>query len=322
MSAAPAARERRAMRDAFGEALVELAQADERIVALTADLAESVRVHHFASRFPNRFFQMGVAEQDMIGTAAGLALTGFVPFATTFAVFATSRANEQVRLAVAYNRANVKIAVSHGGLSVGEDGATHQALEDLSAMRVLPGMTVVAPADAIETVKATRAAAAHPGPVYLRLGRTATPIVTAPETPFALGKGYVMRHGDDLTVAATGTMVPVALDAADLLGRSGVRVRVVNLHTIKPLDAALVERAARETGGIVTVEEHSVLGGLGGAVCEVVAGLWPVPVERVGVLDTFGESGTPDALWEKYGLTPAAIADAARRVLARKGARG
>jgi transketolase len=321
MSVEMAARERKAMRDAFGEALVELAQVDERIVALTADLAESVRVHHFAARFPERFFQMGVAEQDMIGTAAGLALAGFVPFATTFAVFATSRANEQVRLAVAYNRANVKIAVSHGGLSVGEDGATHQALEDISAMRELPGMTVVAPADACEAAKATRAAAVHLGPVYLRLGRTATPIVTDPDTPFELGKGYVMRRGDDLTVAATGTMVPVALDAADLLSRAGIGARVVNLHTIKPLDLALVEQAARETGAIVTVEEHSILGGLGSAVCEAVAGLRPVPVERVGVQDTFGESGTPDALWQKYGLTPAAIVDAAHRVLARRGAR-
>jgi len=321
MNVEPTARARKAIRDAFGEALVEVAEADERIVALTADLAESVRVHHFGARFPDRFFQMGVAEQDMIGTAAGLALVGFVPFATTFAVFATSRANEQVRLAVAYNRANVKIAVSHGGLSAGEDGATHQALEDISAMRVLPGMTVVAPADACEAMKATRAAAAHLGPVYLRLGRTATPIVTSPDTPFELGKGYVMRWGDDLTVAATGTMVPVALDAADLLSRSGITARVVNLHTIKPLDLALVASAARETGGIVTVEEHSILGGLGSAVCEAVAGLRPVPVERVGVQDTFGESGTPDALWQKYGLTPAAIAEAARRVLARKEAR-
>jgi len=318
MSAEAATRERKAMRDAFGEAIVELGAADPRIVVLTADLSEAIRVHHFAARFPDRFFQMGVAEQDMIGTAAGLALAGFVPFATTFAVFATSRANEQVRLAVAYNRANVKIASSHGGLCVGEDGATHQALEDLATMRALPGMTVVAPADAREAAKATRAAASHVGPVYLRLGRTATPIVTGPDTPFRLGQAYVMRPGDDLTLVAAGTMVPVALDAADLLSRSGVSARVVNQHTIKPLDAALLEAAARETGGIVTVEEHSVIGGLGGAVCEAVADRWPVPVERVGVQDTFGESGKPDELWQKYGLTPERIAEAARRVLARK----
>jgi len=318
MSADAVTRERKAMRDAFGETLIELGEADPRIVVLTADLAEAIRVHTFAARFPDRFFQMGVAEQDMIGTAAGLALAGFVPFATTFAVFATSRANEQVRLAVAYNRANVKIACTHGGLSVGEDGATHQALEDLATMRALPGMTVVAPADAREAAKATRAAASHMGPVYLRLGRTATPIVTDPDTPFRLGRAYVLRPGDDVTVVAAGTMVSLAMDAADLLGRSGVSARVINQHTIKPVDAALLEAAARETGGLVTVEEHSIIGGLGGAVCEAVAERWPVPVERVGVQDTFGESGKPDELWQKYGLTPERIADAARRVLARK----
>ncbi|MDI6772603.1 MAG: transketolase family protein [bacterium] len=315
MTAPAAAPVRKAMRDAFGEAIVRLAETDDRIVVLTADLAESIRVHHFAGRFPDRFFQMGISEQDMIGTAAGLALTGFIPFATTFAVFAASRANEQVRLAVCYNRANVKIAVSHGGLSVGEDGATHQALEDLAAMRALPHMTVVSPADALETERATAAIAALDGPAYLRLGRTPTPIITRPDTPFVLGKGHVMRGGRDVTVVATGTMVHVALGAARLLEAFGVDARVINIHTIKPLDVPLLERAARETGAIVTVEEHNVIGGLAGAVSESLARAHPVPVEFVGIQDVFGESGKPDELWKKYGLTPERVAEAARRAM-------
>jgi transketolase len=308
---------RRAMRDGFGDALVRLAEQDERIVALTADLAESIRVHHFAARFPDRFFQMGVSEQDMIGTAAGLALSGLIPFATTFAVFATSRANEQVRLSVCYNRANVKIATSHGGLCVGEDGATHQAFEDLATMRALPHMTVVAPCDALEAEKATAALAAHDGPAYLRLGRIPTPVVTAPETPFVLGTGHVLRDGRDATIVACGTMVPLALEAAGMLAASGLGARVVNIHTLKPLDVPLLERAARETGAVVTVEEHSVIGGLGSAVAEALARVHPVPMEFVGIQDVFGESGKPDLLWKKYGLTSERIAEAVHRVVTR-----
>lgn len=306
------------MRDAFGEVIVRLAEQNERIVVLTADLAESIRVHAFAARFPDRFFQMGISEQDMIGTAAGLALTGFIPFATTFAVFATSRANEQIRLSVCYNRANVKIVTSHGGLCVGEDGATHQALEDLAMMRVLPHMTVVAPCDALETEKATVALAERDGPAYLRLGRIPTPVVTTPQTPYTLGKGYVLRDGHDAAIVACGTMVPLALEAAVMLEACGISARVINLHTLKPLDDALLEQTARETGAVVTVEEHSVIGGLAGAVSELLARVHPVPMEFVGVWDVFGESGTPEQLWQKYGLTPERIAEATRRAVGRK----
>ncbi|TMC07582.1 MAG: transketolase family protein [Chloroflexi bacterium] len=297
----------RTIRDGFGQAIVELAERDERIVALTADLSEALRVHQFAERYPSRFFQMGIAEQDMIGVAAGLALSGFVPFATTFAIFATSRANEQVRLAVAYNRANVKIVGALAGLHAGEDGATHQALEDIAAMRALPGMTIVSPADARQAARATEAAAAMDGPVYLRLARTPTRIVTDESSPFELGKANVLREGRDVTLVATGPAVPLALDAADRLEESGVGARVIDMHTIKPLDEARLVEAARFTGAFVTVEDHSVIGGLGGAVCEALARTAPAPIEVVGVADTFGESGRPDELWRKYGLTVEAV---------------
>ncbi|MBX6353502.1 MAG: transketolase family protein [Thermoflavifilum sp.] len=305
-------------RDGFGQALVDLGAQNHRVVALTADLAESVRVHWFAEKYPERFFQIGIAEQDMIGTAAGLALTGLIPFATTFAVFAAHRANEQIRLACCYNRANVKIAVSHGGVTVGEDGATHQALEDIAAMRVLPEMTVLVPADAAEARLATIAAAELEGPVYLRLGRTPVPTVTDGTGDFTIGKAKVLRAGRDATVIACGVMVGVALEAADRLSREGISVGVVNMHTIKPLDVEAVVRAAEETGCVVTAEEHSVLGGLGSAVCEALAERAPVPVVRVGTRDTFGESGTPDELLRKYGLTCDAVEAAVKLAVAKK----
>lgn len=305
------------IRDAFGRALVELGRDDTDVVALTADLAEAVKVHWFAEAYPDRFFQMGIAESDMIGTAAGLALAGKIPFATTFAVFATSLANQAVRLSVAYNRANVKIAVSHGGLTVGEDGATHQAIEDLALMRLLPGMTVVAPCDAVAARKAVFAAAAHRGPVYLRLGRVPTPVLTEEGTPFEFGRANVMRDGDDVAIVSIGTMLDVALRAAEELARDGVRARVIDMHTLKPLDRAALDAAAAECGALVTVEEHTVIGGLGGAVAEYLSGTRPTRIEMVGIRDTFGESGTPDALLSKYGITVDAVVAAARRAIGR-----
>lgn len=304
------------IRDAFGRALVELGAQNPDVVVLTADLAEAVKVHWFAEAHPRRFFQMGIAESDMIGTAAGLALAGKVPFATTFAVFATSLANQAVRLSVAYNRANVKIAVSHGGLTVGEDGATHQAIEDLALMRVLPGMTVVAPCDAVAARKAVFAVAAHHGPVYLRLGRVPSPVLTDDDTPFELGRANVMRDGDDVAIVSIGAVLDLALRAADELALAGVSARVIDMHTLKPLDTSALDDAAATCGAIVTVEDHTVVGGLGGAVAEHLARTRPTRVEMVGIRDTFGESGPPDRLLQKYGITVDAVVEAAERAVA------
>jgi transketolase len=303
------------IRDAFGRALVDLGATNPDVVVLTADLAEAVKVHWFAEAHPRRFFQMGIAESDMIGTAAGLALAGKVPFATTFAVFATSLANQAVRLSVAYNRANVKIAVSHGGLTVGEDGATHQAIEDLALMRVLPGMTIVVPCDAVAARKAVFAVAAHRGPVYLRLGRVPSPILTDDETPFEIGRANVMRAGDDVAIVSIGAVLDLGLRAADELARRGIEARVIDMHTLKPLDVATLDDAAKSCRAIVTVEEHSVIGGLGGAVAEHLARTRPTRVEMVGIRDTFGESGAPDLLLQKYGITVEGVVAAAERAL-------
>jgi transketolase len=302
-------------RDGFGQALLQLGQENEKVVVLTADLAEPTRTHWFQEKYPERFFELGVAEQDLIGTAAGLALTGFIPFATTFAVFGAHRANEQIRMAVCYNRANVKIAVSHGGVTVGEDGATHQALEDIAAMRLLPGMTVLVPADAEETRLATLVASEIEGPVYLRMGRIPAPPVTLGAGDFVVGRARPLRDGEDVTIIACGTMVGLALRAAEQLKWQGIRAAVLDMHTIKPLDEEAIIRAARVTGCIVTAEEHSILGGLGGAVAEILSEHAPVPLVRVGTRDTFGESGAPAELLEKYGLSSEAIIDAAQRVL-------
>jgi len=307
-----------AMRTAFGKALVEIGGTNPDVVALTADLSEAIRVHWFAEKFPDRFFQMGISENDMIGTAAGLALGGKIPFATTFAVFATSLANQPVRLHLGYSQFNVKVVWSHGGVTVGADGATHQGFEDLALMRLIPGMTVLAPCDANETWKATHAIAAHTGPVYMRVGRVNTPVVTAEDTPFTIGKATVLREGSDVAILATGSMVPTALGAAEKLAGAGIECQVVNHHTIKPLDEQAVIDSASATGAVVTAEEHTILGGLGGAVSELLAERMPAPVERVGVRDTFGESGEPDEILEKYGLTAAAIEKAVRKVMERK----
>jgi Transketolase, C-terminal subunit len=305
-------------RDGFGRALLELGETNEKVVALCADLAESIRVHYFAEKYPQRYFQIGIAEQDLIGTAAGLALTGFIPFATTYAVFAAQRANEQIRLAACYNNANVKIAVSHGGLTCGEDGASHQALEDIASMRVMPNMTVIVPADAEEAYEATKAAAEVYGPVYLRLGRTPVPVHTQGFGSFEIGKARKLRDGSDVTLIAAGVMVDKAIQASELLAQEGIKASVINMHTIKPIDTDTIIREAQTTGCIVTAEEHSIIGGLGGAVAEVLSENIPVPLVRVGTKDTFGESGEPEALLTKYGLAASDIVAAARKAISMK----
>lgn len=310
-----------AMRDGFGKALVELGEANPKVVALTADLSDAIKVQWFAERFPDRFYQMGIAENDMICVAAGLAMTGWIPFATTFATFATSLANMPTKISVAYNGAPVKITTSHGGVCVGADGATHQSFDDIALMRVLPGMAVVVPCDANEAFDATRAVAEHPGPVYFRLGRIPTPAVDQGSSRFEIGKARTLRDGGDVAVVACGAMVPKALEAATALETEGVKATVINMHTVKPLDGAALTEAAARCGALVVAEEHSVLGGLGGAVAEFLAAERPVPIEFVGVKDTFGESGEPADILEKYGLTPGAIREAALRAVARRKAR-
>jgi len=307
-----------ATRDAYGEALKELGAVNPQIVVLDADLTKSTKTSVFAKAFPARFFNMGIAEQNLIGTAAGLAAAGKIPFASTFAIFATGRAYEQIRNSVAYPQLNVKIAATHAGLTVGEDGASHQALEDIALMRAIPHMTVIVPADAEETRQAVRLAAEMKGPVYLRLGRPGVPVLFDEKYKFAIGKAVAVAEGTKATVIATGIMVGIALEAAERLRGEGVDVRVLNMATIKPLDRGAIIAAAKETGAIVTAEEHNIIGGLGSAVAEVIGESYPVPLLRVGVQDTFGESGKPDALLEKYGLTAENIAAAVKTVIARK----
>ena len=305
-------------RDGFGEGLLELGRTNPDVVALSGDLEDSARAVWFKKEFPDRFFSVGIAEQDMIGTAAGLAWDGKIPLACSFSQFVTGKALEQFRLAVCYQRLNVKAAGSHGGLSVGADGATAEALEEFAHMRSLPGMSVVVPCDALEAKKATIAAASYPGPVFLRLGRNPVSLVTKPEDPFAIGTANRLRDGKDITLVACGVMVAHALKAADLLATEGLQARVLNFHTIKPIDEVAVVAAARDTGAIVTAEEHTVLGGLGGAVAEVVVRHQPVPMRFVGVLDRFGTSGDPAELLRAFHLMPEDIAAAARDVLRTK----
>jgi transketolase len=307
-----------ATRDAYGQTLLELGREDSRIVVLDADLSGSTKTALFAREFPERFFNAGVAEANMIGMAAGLAAGGMIPFASTFAVFAAGRAFDQIRQSVAYARLNVKVVATHGGITVGEDGGSHQSVEDLAIMRALPHMAVLCPADGPETSAAIRAAALWPGPVFVRLGRAKVPTVFADDTPYAIGRGALLRAGGDLTFITTGLMTAQALQAAAILEEEGVSARVLHLGSLKPLDVDQILQAARETGAIVTAEEHSVIGGLGGAVCETLAEGYPVPVERVGLRDVFGQSGTADELLLHYGLTPGHLVEAAERVLARK----
>jgi len=307
-----------ATRDAYGQTLVELGRENARVVVLDADLSGSTKTGAFAKAYPERFFNAGIAEANMVGMAAGLAAGGMIPFASTFAVFAAGRAFEQIRQSLAYPRMNVKIVATHGGITVGEDGGSHQSVEDLAIMRALPGMTVLCPADGPETVAAIRAVAQFQGPVYVRLGRNKVATVFPATAEYAIGRGQVLRFGSDLTFVTTGLMTAMALTAAAILQEEKISARVLHLGTIKPLDRELVLQAARETGALVTAEEHSIIGGLGGAVCETVAEGCPVPVERVGLRDVFGQSGTADELLTYYGLTPAHLVEAAERVLKRK----
>jgi transketolase len=305
-------------RDGFGEALRELGAERDDIVVLSADLTESTRAGWFKDKFPERFFSVGVSEQDMIGTAAGLALSGKTPFACTFGVFAAGRAWDQIRVSVAYMKLNVKIVGTHGGISVGEDGPTHQAIEEIALMRVLPNMTVIVPCDALESKKAAIASASYKGPVYLRLGRNKIPTVTSENQRFEIGKGDTLREGKDLTIIACGCEVYESLIAHDLLKKEGISARIVNMHTIKPLDRDIIVKAAKETGAIVTAEEHSIMGGLGSAVSEVLTRECPVPQEFIGVKDRFGESGPPAELFKVFELTSEDIVKAAKKAINRK----
>jgi transketolase len=306
-------------REGFGRALVALGEKDPRVVVLVGDLAESTMVHWFAEKFPDRFIQVGIAEQNMCGVAAGLAAMGKIPYWATYGAFASCRAADQIRVTVAYSNLNVKIVGAHGGISVGPDGATHQAMEEISIIRSIPNMKMVVPCDYWESYRATLAMATEPGPVYIRLGREDVPVVTDENTPFRFGKGELYAEGKDLTIIACGVMVYEALRAREQLAERGISTRVVNLHTLKPLDRELIEKCARETGAIVTAEEHQVNGGLGGAVAEVVVRAYPIPMEFVAVHDRFGQSGKPSELMDAFGLRAKDIVAAADRVLARKG---
>jgi len=308
--------QKKAMRDGFGDALLELGKRNPKVVGLCADLTESVKMEAFAKKYPHRYFQCGVAEQNLVAVSAGLALAGKIPFASTFGVF-FMRTIDQIRISVCYNQANVKLAASHGGITVGADGATHQALEDLGVMRGLPNMTVVCPADYWQTYQATLVIAAKKGPYYLHFGRTEVPMITTKDTTFQLGKAQILLDGSDVTVVACGIMVYEALKAADAL-KNRVSVQVINCHTLKPLDKASLLEAARKTKAVVTAEEHQVNNGLGSAVAEVLGQNYPVPMEMVGVHDNFGESGKPDELMKKYHITSNDIVMAIKKVLKRK----
>lgn len=292
-----------ATRESYGNALTELGGVNDKIVVLDADLAAATKTGVFKKAYPDRHIDCGIAECNMMGIAAGLAATGKIPFVSTFAMFAAGRAFEQVRNSIGYPHLNVKIGATHAGISVGEDGATHQCNEDLALMRTIPGMIVLCPSDDIEAKAAVRAAAEYDGPVYLRFGRLAVPVINDnPDYKFELGKGVVLREGTDVTLIATGLEVAETLAAAEMLEQDGISARVINIHTIKPLDEELVLKAAKETGKIVTVEEHSVIGGLGSAVCDAVCEKCPVPVKKIGVQDQFGESGPAKELLKKYQL--------------------
>lgn len=293
-----------ATRDSYGNALVELGEKNPNVVVLDADLCESTKTVYFKKRFPDRFFDCGIAEANMVAVSAGLAAAGKIPFCSSFAMFAAGRAFDQVRNAVGYPHLNVKIGATHAGITVGEDGATHQCLEDIGIMRTIPGMTIINPTDDTEARAAVAAAAEWDGPVYMRFGRYAVPVIFDRATyKFEIGKGVLLREGSDVTIFATGIMVDAALTAAELLSAKGVSAEVVDIHTIKPLDRELVIASAAKTGAVVTAEEHNIIGGLGSAVCEVLSECRPTPVLRVGVEDSFGRSGKVPPLLEYYGLT-------------------
>ena len=305
-----------ATRQSYGAALVELGNETDDFVVLDADLAAATQTGKFKAAHPSRFFDVGIAECDLMGIAAGIAATGHVAFASTFAMFAAGRAFEQVRNSIGYPHLNVKIGATHAGISVGEDGATHQCNEDIALMRTIPGMTVVVPADDVEAKAAVRAAYETPGPFYLRFGRLATPVIHGDDYAFDLAHGVVERTGSDVTIVACGLMVAAALEAAETLSAEGIDAEVINIHTIKPIDSDLVAASAAKTGHVVTCEEHSVIGGLGSAVCDVLAERCPTPVRKVGVNDVFGESGPAVDLLHKYGLDAGGVERAVRELLA------
>jgi transketolase len=303
-----------ATREAYGQALAELGEEIKDIVVLDADLSKSTKTSVFAKKFPERFFNMGIAEQNLMGTAAGLATCGKIPFASTFAIFATGRAFEQVRNSICYPQLNVKIAATHAGITVGEDGATHQSIEDIALMRAIPHMTVINPADAEEAKQAVRAAALHKGPVYLRFGRHPVETIFDENYKFEIGKGVILKEGKDVAIIATGVMVGEALKAAKILAGEGINAMVVNISTIKPIDKEVILKAAG-CGAIVTAEEHNIIGGLGSAVAEVLAEEKPTPIKRIGIADEFGQSGNPDELLKIYHLTAEDIAKAAKELI-------
>jgi len=308
-----------ATREAYGKALVKLSELNKNVVVLDADLSKSTKTADFKAVSPERFINMGIAESNMMGVAAGLSTCGKVPFASTFAMFAAGRAFEQIRNSICYPKLNVKVCATHAGLTVGEDGATHQSIEDISLMRSIPNMTVINPADAVETEAAILAVAEYNGPCYVRLGRLAVSVINDVESyKFEIGKGVTLAQGNDVTIVATGIMVELALEAKDILSKEGINARVINIHTIKPIDEDLLIKAATETKAIVTAEEHSIIGGLGSAVAEIVTEKCPVPVLRVGIKDTFGESGKPDELLKAYGLTAEAIVEHSKRAISLK----
>lgn len=304
-------------RSGFGDGILEAAQKNENIVALTADLAGSLKLNGFIKEFPDRFIQCGIAEANMIGIAAGLTIGGKIPFTTTFANFSTGRVYDQIRQSVAYSNKNVKICASHAGLTLGEDGATHQILEDIGMMKMLPGMTVIVPADYSQTKAATKAIADHNGPVYLRFGRPVWPIFTK-EEDFVIGKAQTLSKGTDISIFACGHLVWIAVEASRILEEKGISVNLINIHTIKPLDTEAVINSIKTTGCAVTAEEHNIFGGLGDSIAQVAARNHPIPIEYVGTNDTFGESGKPSELLVKYGLDANHIVAAAEKALSRK----
>jgi transketolase len=305
-------------RSGFGDGIVEAARKNSNIVALTADLAGSMKLNQFIKEFPERYFQVGIAEANMIGIAAGLTIGGKIPFTTTFANFSTGRVYDQIRQSVAYSGKNVKICASHAGVTLGEDGATHQILEDIGMMKMLPGMTVVVPCDYNQTKLATLAVADYKGPVYLRFGRPSWPIFTSATEPFVIGKAQKFSEGKDVSIFACGHMVWKAIEAGKILEEKGIQAEIINIHTIKPLDSEAIIASIRKTKCAVTVEEHNILGGLGDSVAHVAGASFPIPIEYVGTKDTFGESGTPNQLLAKYGLDTPNIIDAVEKVMARK----
>lgn len=309
---------KKATRDGFGDGLLAVGQQNPNVVALCADLIGSLKMNAFIKAFPERFVQTGIAEANMMGIAAGLATAGKIPYTGTFANFSTGRVYDQIRQSIAYSHKNVKICASHAGLTLGEDGATHQILEDIGMMKMLPGMTVINPCDYNQTKAATIAIAQHHGPVYLRFGRPSWPIVMPESMPFVIGKGIMMQEGSDVTIVATGHLVAYAMEAVVALQQQGISAELINIHTIKPLDEEIILDSVTKTKCVVTAEEHQRHGGLGDSVAQLLARKRPTPQEYVAVNDSFGESGTPDQLLLKYGLGPANIADAAREVLKRK----